>query len=98
MISWSDLLLMLEGDKVHLPAPKTHYSRDICFESDAPIFCSSSHQIIYVKGGEIDQRESEMMTVRWRTFVLHAQIPQDEQRTISPCPRCFASFVLSGKP
>jgi hypothetical protein len=50
------------------------------------------------QGGEVDQRESEMMAVRWRTFVFQSQISQEEQRVIPPCPRCFASFVLSGKP
>ena len=28
---------MLEGQMVHLPAPKTHYARDIVFEKDTPI-------------------------------------------------------------
>ena len=32
IIPWHDLLLMLEGDVVHLPVPKTHYSTDICLQ------------------------------------------------------------------
>ena len=30
IIPWHDLLLMLEGNVVNLPAPKIHYSTDIC--------------------------------------------------------------------
>ena len=38
IISWHDLLLLLEGQLVHLPAPKTHFAKDICFACDTPIF------------------------------------------------------------
>ena len=40
IIPWHDLLLMLEGDVVHLPAPKTHCSTDICLQRDTPIFAT----------------------------------------------------------
>lgn len=99
IIAWSDFLLLLEGDEVHLPAPKTHFARDMCVPStaDCPIFCTTSHQLIFMKGGVIDERETEMMAVRWRTFILTRQIPQRDQRSVPACPRCFAEFVLSSR-
>ena len=93
LIPWHDFLLMLEGQPVHLPAPKTH-AEDLCFDRDTPIFCTTKHQLMYVKGGAFDARETEMMSVRWKTFALNYQIPIDEQRDIPSCPRCFAKLVL----
>ena len=40
-ISWDDLLRLLEGATVHLPAPTNHYAKDICTESDFPIPATS---------------------------------------------------------
>ena len=95
IISWHDFLLMLEGQLVHLPAPKTHYAKDIVFDKDTPIFSTGKHAIIYIKNGVIDERETEMMTVRWRVFNFNYQIPAEEQRNILPCPKCFASLILA---
>ena len=33
IIAWHDLLLMLEGQLVHLPAPKCHFANDIVFDA-----------------------------------------------------------------
>ena len=65
MITWTDMLLLLEGDLVHFSAPKTHYCQDITLEADTPIFCTSKAPIIFVKNGVVDERETEMMQVRW---------------------------------
>lgn len=95
LISWKDLLLLVEGHVVHLPAPKNLHSRDICIDNDIPIFATSSAPIVYYgRNGQIDERETEMMSVRWRVFELNRNIPQAEQKDVSPCPRCFAELVL----
>lgn len=38
IIQWHDFLLLLEGQMVHVPAPKTHYAKDIALEKDTPFF------------------------------------------------------------
>ena len=86
---------MLEGQLVHLPAPKTHYARDIVFESDTPIFCTTKVPFVFIKNGVIDERETEMMSVRWRVFNFNYQIPPEEQFEIRPCAKCFGTFILS---
>ena len=86
---------MLEGQLVHLPAPKTHYARDIVFERDTPIFCTGKQPIIYIKNGVIGERESEMMVVRWKIFKFHVRIEERNQKEIPNCSKCFASFVLN---
>ena len=85
---------MLEGQLVHLPAPKTHYARDIIFEKDTPIFCTGKQPFIYIKNGVIDHRETEMMSVRWKIFHFNVQIEQNVQKEIPKCPKCLASVVL----
>ena len=94
VISWNDMLLLLEGQLVHLPAPKTHFAKDIAFEKDTPIFCTGKYPIVFIKNGVIDERETEMMTVRWRVFNFNYQIPAERQRDIPACPKCFASLIL----
>ena len=94
IIQWHDFLLMLEGQLVHLPAPKTHYARDIVFEKDTPIFCTGKQPFVYIKNGVIDQWETDMMSVRWKIFHFNVQIQQDVQKEIPKCSKCFATFVL----
>ena len=55
IIPWHDLLLMLEGQPVHLPAPKSHFCKDIVFNKDTPIFGTSKHELVFV-GGVVDER------------------------------------------
>jgi len=93
IIAWHDLLLLLEGELVHLPAPKTHFSRDLVISGTIPIFATSKQQLIYIKGSMMDDRETEMMAVRWRHFIFHSQISEGEQKKISPCGHCFAKMI-----
>ena len=94
IIPWQDLLLMLEGQMVHLPAPKSHYAQDATLNSDVPIFCTAKEELAFVRGGAVDAVETQMMRVRWKVFTLHAQIPAEEQMEIASCPRCFAELIL----
>ena len=41
VISWQDLLKLLEGDAVHIAAPKRHFSKDIVMDKDTPVFATS---------------------------------------------------------
>ena len=86
---------MLEGQPVHLPAPKSHFCKDIVFDKDTPIVGTSKHELVFVRGGVVDERETEMMQVRWRIFHLSRQISQQDQKTVPPCGKCFARLVLS---
>ena len=76
IILWHNLLLLLEGQKVHLPAPKTHFSQDIEFTRDTPMFCTSKEELSFVRGRVLDERESQMMRVRWKVFALQSPIPR----------------------
>ena len=36
-IQWHDFLLMLDGQLVHFPAPKSHNAKEIVFKIDTPV-------------------------------------------------------------
>ena len=96
MIPWHDLLLLLEGQAVHLPAPKTHFARDIVLCDDTPIFATSKNEIVFVKNGVLDERETEMMAVLWKVIKFNHQFAMEKQREMPPCANCFAK-LLSGR-
>ena len=58
-------LLLLEGE---LPVPNSHLRKELEFNADTPIFCTTKHDLVYVKGGVIDERETEMVAVLWHSF------------------------------
>ena len=45
LIDWNDLLLLLGGETVTLPAPKNIYSKDIVISADVAIFAASKSSI-----------------------------------------------------
>lgn len=99
MIAWKELLLLLEGQAVHLPAPKNNYSKDICISKDIPIFATSKSRIQFQGRGsqQTDPIENEMMDARWKVFEFFKQIPADQQLELPPCPKCFSDLTLVGE-
>ena len=93
-IAWADFLQALEGDTVHLPAPKNFCRRDIELKSDTPFFATADAPPVLIKGGSIDRVNTEMMSVRWRFFNFWRQIPASQQLRLTPCGHCFALLVL----
>ena len=102
------MLLLLEGHIVHFAAPKTTYNQDIDFSNDTPIFATSKAPLSFVKGSMTDNRETEMMAVRWRTFTFRhhfdiSEFPIDDATTrgmvarpgTSPAaPSCFQGQIV----
>ena len=94
VIQWHYFLLLLEDQLVHLPAPKSHYAKDIVFNGDTPIFATGKNPIVFVKNGLLDEKETEMMNVRWKIFHFHAQIAREKQKELPACGKCFATLIL----
>ena len=94
IIPWHDFLLLLEGQLVHLPAPKTHYAKDLTFKSDTPIFATAKGSFVYIRSGVLDELETDMMAVRWKTYSFHYQISSSRQKELPPCGRCFAELIV----
>ena len=74
-----------------------HYAQDIAFEKDAPIFCTSKSEIVLIKGGVVDDNETQMMSVRWRVYSLYEQIPESEQVTLNSCGKCSKKKEVENK-
>ena len=94
IIAWADFLQALEGDTVHLPAPKNVCSRDLELNKDTPFFATSDAPLVLIKGGSMDKTNTQMMNVRWKFFHFWSQIPAEEQHELVPCGHCFAKFIL----
>ena len=77
------------GTASSLFAAQDTLCEDIVFEKDTPIFCTSKSEIVAIKGGVVDDIETQMMSVRWRVFTMYAQIPESEQVVLSPCEKMF---------
>lgn len=97
IIEWSDFLLLLEGQTVHLPRPKNQFSSALLVPRDntIPFFATSKGPIEFIgKFNVRDDRESDMMASRWHKFSFHHQI--DNPKVLEPCPRCFAVLAMEG--
>lgn len=94
-IPWKDLLLLLEGETVKLPAPKNLFSEDVIIDSNVAIFSTSKEQIAF-KGpyNTTDAIENDMMRVRWNIIKFKHQFTEEAQKSVKPCARCFAELVL----
>ena len=91
IIAWKDFLLLLEGDELHFPAPKTSYPQDIFFNKDTPIFATADDCF---KKSRTAVRDNYMMTLRWNRFDLTYEIPKKDIVNIEPCGRCFAELII----
>ena len=91
------MLLLLEGQTLHLAALITMYAKDILFDNDMLVFATGKDPVKYLgKYNTSDERDDEMMAVRWKIFEFSHQIPVGGQKDIPSCPRCFAELIVSG--
>lgn len=97
LISWSDLLLLLEGATVHLPRPKNIFATDLCIPRTniLPVFATSKAPLKKSER-EKDKDENRMMDSRWKFFHFTTPIPEDEMRPMNPCANCFSNLVMLG--
>ena len=96
-IARKDLLFLLEGETVKLPAPKNFHAEDIVIDSNVAIFATGKAPITY-KGPykTTDAGEDAMMSVRWKAIKFYHQFSEMDQKVVDPCARCFAELVFVG--
>ena len=87
IIPWEDTLRLLKSDKVHAPTPKTHFAQDIALEKDTPIFCTARSRICIISNGMVNEIESEMMDVQWKTFQFLHEMQKKDVIDVPPCPK-----------
>ena len=80
-ITWKDLLLLLEGETVKLPAPKNIYTNDVIINSDVAIFATSKCEVTYRGPYNMhDPQEDAMMAARWKVFQFRYQFKEEQQK------------------
>ena len=96
-VAWKDLLLLLEGEMVKLPAPKNFYAEDVVIDSNVAIFATGKAPITY-KGpyNTTDAGEDAMMSIRWKAIKFYHQSSEMDQKVVEPCARSFAELVFVG--
>ena len=57
---------MLEEHVVHVPASKTHFAQDVSIDRERPIFFTGKGPMMFVKNGQIDDGQSDMVACRWK--------------------------------
>ena len=79
-----------------MPAPKNQYSTDVVIDTDIPIFATSKSPIMF-KGPfhTTDELENVMMVSRWRVIHFHHVFPENIQKHVGPCGRCFSELVYT---
>ena len=79
LILWHDMLLLLEGETLKLPAAKNIYSEDIVISADVATFATSKSSIKHRDPyNASDDRETEMMASRWKNYEFCHQFSQLE--------------------
>ena len=69
LIPWHDMLLLLEGETIKLPAPKNIYSEDVVISTDAAIFATSKSPIKRIGSyNASNDRETAMMAPDGKTM------------------------------
>ena len=96
MISWQVFLNLLDGQNVHLAAPKSHFSEDMYICSGVPILATSLSPIRFVGRSSNIEGGNAMMDARWKMFHFAYQIPHSEPENVRVCPKCFSQFALLG--
>ena len=95
MIPWSDFLILLEGQTVHLAAPKTHFGQGIMLSGDIPIFATNIEMVQFVGKSNHVQGKNAMMAARWKEVKFKASILIEKQKKLERCVGAFQnSFSL----
>ena len=77
--------MLLEGQTVHLPAPKTPYRQDILLQGDTQLyFVPVRMNLVMYEAVLLMTGKTQMMKVRWRVFNLFHQIPEEQQESAPP--------------
>jgi len=100
-IDWADLLKLLEGGHVTLPAPMNSNTKHIEVTKTMPIFATSSEEVHYWinhPDEPITDRhriENEMMKSRWHVFKFTHQFKKAEKIDVPKCVTCFSRLILN---
>ena len=100
LITWHELLSLVEGDFSKLSRPKNVFASDLSIPRWNSIsFFATGIKSFEFAGvyGQQNERETDMMDNQWKIFEFTHQISKNESLGIEICPKCFFSFVMLGE-
>ena len=99
LIKWSDFLVLLEGQTVHLARPKNVFPTDLTINKSnkLPFFASSKAPLVLLDSNDkVIKKETDMMDTRWKLIEFTYSMPQETLRRINECPHCFSVLLTRG--
>lgn len=57
------------------------------------MICNNKRPVIFIKNRAVDDREEEMMAVRWKIISFDHKIPKEKQRKVPACAKCFVPLL-----
>jgi len=100
-IDWADLLKLLEGGHVTLPAPMNSNSAHIEVTKCMPIIATSSEEVHYWINHPDEPMtdrhrvENEIMKSRWHVFKFNHQFKKEDKIDVIKCAVCFSKLILN---
>ena len=99
LIKWTDFLILLEGQTVHLARPKNAFTTDLKIDKTNKIpFLATAKLPMVLKDSkeQIMKMDTDMMDSRWRFIEFTHSMPEEEIRRIPECPHCFSVLITRG--
>lgn len=96
-LPWSQFLNLLEGAPMNVPMPKNHFSEDVLWTKQPPIFATSDEKICRITNGRLDKGETAQMNERWIYIELNYSFSGKCNYKLIKCGRCFAELILEAK-
>lgn len=99
LIKWSDFLVLLEGQTVHLARPKNVFATDMTIKKSnkIPFFASTVAPLVLLDAqGKVMKKDTEMMDTRWKMIEFTYEMPKETIKRIKECPHCFSVLVTRG--
>ena len=93
VLSWSDMLLWLEGEEWNIGKSKSFADRDLPYNpKGTPVFMTAARPLHHR-----DHLLHGMMEERFHYFALTRSMSAARTRKVAKCGRCFAEYILGGE-
>ena len=98
-MGFDSLLVWWQGESFPAPLPRNMHKEDVLYTEAAGSFASAGQKLrIPLKeawAAEVDPAaQNEMMDARWRYFHFPVSLDKGVRVDISPCPKCFATWLV----
>ena len=79
---------LARGQQNTYTTPETHFAECTMLEKDTPIFFTAKLRRRIILNGTVNEIDSEMKNVRWKTFQFCHEMKMKDAIDVPPCPNC----------